>query len=307
MDALSHILQLAGLQGSLDLRCHFAESFSLDRRSSARHEAPFHLVLAGRARLELRGGESVMLNPGDLVLLPRGGAHVLSTAGTSKKGAGPSRMETDGPLALRRSTDGEADVDLLCGRYTFGAGPAALIMDALPDVLHARLAQTGDMDVLRAVATLLRAEVTGLQPDGLAVVTALSQALFVLALRAYARRNGIQASLLVLLGDPRLSKAVQAMLLHPEKPWDLASLAQQATMSRATFARHFKAKGNLSPWELLTCLRMHTACNLLKLGALAIGDIAERVGYQSDSAFGKAFARHTGLTPATFRRQQRLV
>ena len=57
--------------------------------------------------------------------------------------------------------------------------------------------------------------------------------------------------------------------------------------------------------QLLTALRMRTASGLLSNGKLAIGDIAERVGYQSEAAFGKVFARHAGMPPATYRRASR--
>ena len=124
-----------------------------------------------------------------------------------------------------------------------------------------------------------------------------------LVLRAHAQREGIPASLLVLLGDPRLSRAVLAMLQHPEQPWTVATLAEQAMMSRATFARHFASRGGTSPLELLTLLRMQLARDLLAQGRLSTADVAERVGYASDSAFGKIFAQRMGVTPAAFRRK----
>jgi len=175
-------------------------------------------------------------------------------------------------------------------------------MAALPDVLHVSLAEHRDLRVLRGVVGMLRAEVAAMEPGAAAVITALSQALFVLAVRGYASRADVPPSLLLLLADARLSSAVMAMLRHPEEAWTVESLAAQASMSRATFARHFAAKGNTSPLELLTALRMRLASGLLSREKLAIGEIAERVGYQSEAAFGKVFARHAGMTPAAYRR-----
>ncbi|VTU45103.1 Urease operon transcriptional activator (plasmid) [Variovorax sp. PBL-E5] len=155
---------------------------------------------------------------------------------------------------------------------------------------------------------LVRSEAFHGQPGALAIVTALSQALFILVLRAHAQREGMPASLLVLLvllGDPRLSRVVLAMLQHPERPWPVANLADQAMMSRATFARHFASRGATSPLELLTLLRMQVARDLLARGQMSTADVAERVGYASESAFGKAFAQRMGVTPAAFRRQSR--
>ena len=152
---------------------------------------------------------------------------------------------------------------------------------------------------------LLRNEAVQLRAGALAVINALSQALFVLVLRAHAERKDLPASLFALLGEVRLNRALLAMLRHPENPWTLLSLAQQASMSRATFARHFAAVSGQSPWEILTMLRMQMAGELLTRENLSSADVAERVGYRSESAFIKVFSKIMGVTPAGFRRQRR--
>ena len=304
MDAFSRVIELADVRGSLDLRCQLAGSFILDHASGPVGEAPFHLLLAGQARVRLPDDTTLELTAGDLLLLPRGSAHVMQSV-TVLPPVAPVRMDLDGPLPVRRNTDGPPELDLLCGRFTYGIGPNDLIMRSLPEVLHLSLTRNEGGEGLRGVVDLLRAEASHLQPGASAVVTALSQALFVLAMRAYAQRENMPASLLVLLGDARLSRAVLAMLQHPEKAWSVASLAEQAMMSRATFARHFAAGGDTSPMELLTILRMQVARGLLARGDLVTAEVAERVGYQSEAAFAKVFAQRIGVTPATYRRQHR--
>ena len=303
MDALSKVLDLARLKGSLDLRCQLAGSFALDHEPLVSGEAPFHLVLSGKANLELRNGTRLELAEGDFVLLPRGSAHIVHGEGDGP--SSPIRVDDDGPIAVRRNTDGnEAELDLLCGRFTYAPGASDLIMSALPDVLHISLTKEGKLEALEGMVSLLRDEVVHLQSGALAIVTALSTALFALALRAYGKREGIPASLLVLLGDARLSRAVLAMTKQPEKNWTLDMLAKQASMSRATFARHFSYMSNMSPMDLLASIRMQVACEMLESSNLPVGAVAERVGYQSESAFGKAFQRKLGLTPASYRRQR---
>jgi AraC family transcriptional regulator, activator of mtrCDE len=303
MDALSTVLDLARIKGSLDLRCQLAGSFALDHEPLVPGEAPFHLVLSGKANLELRDGTRLELAAGDFVLLPRGSAHIVYGEGDAQ--SSPIRVDDDGPIAVRRNTDGnEAELDLLCGRFTYSPGAADLIMSALPDVLHISFTKEDNLEALGGVVSLLRDEVLHLQSGALAIVTALSVALFALALRAYAKREGITGSLLVLLGDVRLSRAVLAMTKQPEKSWTLDMLAKQANMSRATFARHFSYMSNMSPMDLLASIRMQIACDMLENGNLPVSAVAEHVGYQSESAFGKAFQRKIGLTPASYRRQR---
>jgi AraC-like DNA-binding protein len=46
---------------------------------------------------------------------------------------------------------------------------------------------------------------------------------------------------------------------------------------------------------------MHLARHLLQKSAFAIGEIAERVGYESEAAFSRAFRRSVGVPPAAWR------
>ena len=55
--------------------------------------------------------------------------------------------------------------------------------------------------------------------------------------------------------------------------------------------------------EYLLAWRMAIAKKLLADRTLAIGDIAERIGYGSVSAFTVAFARHAGIPPARYARE----
>jgi len=302
MDALSRVLELSDVKGASDLRCLLSGQFAIPHDPVPAGDAPYHLVLSGRAQVQVPDGAIVQLQEGDLLLLPRGSAHVMRNAQGARQGTGAMTLDASNALPVRSNTDSDIELDLLCGRFTYAPGAADMVMAALPDVLHVSLADHGGMDILRSVVAMLRTEVAEMAPGSAAVVTALSQALFVLAVRAYTKRADVPASLLLLLADARLGAAVQAMLRHPEQAWTVESLAEHAAMSRASFARHFAAKGNCSPWELLTLLRMRMASDLLLRGKLPIGEVAERVGYRSEAAFGKAFTRQMGQTPAAYRR-----
>ena len=280
MDALSQVIELARIRGSLDLRCQMSGHFELDHQPLAPGQAPFHLVLSGRAQLMLPRGDAIELVPGDFILLPRGAWHVLRG-----QGVGPSRavhMDHSGPLLRRSNTDDRPDMDILCGRFIYSHGSADLVMSALPDVLHVSLAQEGSLDALDSIVSLLRSEVEQLRSGALAIVTSLSHVLFIMALRIHAQRDGMSPSLLVLLGDSRLSRSVLAMIKEPGKAWTVEALARQANMSRATLARHFTDKAAMSPMDLVTDIRMQLACSLLETENSPLPDIAERVGYQAD-------------------------
>ncbi|TBR36489.1 MULTISPECIES: cupin domain-containing protein [Dyella] len=302
MDALSSVIDLAAVQGSLDLRCQLAGRFDIPHDSAGPGEAPFHLVLAGTARLQVRGKPDMTLKAGDFVLLPRGAAHTLY--GLGEADAMPMMLDSLGALPERRNTDGAVELDLLCGRFTYASGTTDLLMHALPDVLHVSLTNEGAIDALNGIVAILRHEVALMRPGALAVVTALSQALFVMALRTYSQHEAIPSSLLGLLSHPRLSAAILAMIRSPHENWTVETLAARANMSRATFARQFSEKGGMSPIDLLTTMRMQLACNLLSSTDLALATVAERIGYLSESAFTKAFRKRVGVTPSAYRRSR---
>jgi AraC family transcriptional regulator, alkane utilization regulator len=54
--------------------------------------------------------------------------------------------------------------------------------------------------------------------------------------------------------------------------------------------------------QYLAAWRMHLARNLLRESKLSVGEIAERVGYESEAAFNRAFHRIIGAPPASWRR-----
>ena len=91
---------------------------------------------------------------------------------------------------------------------------------------------------------------------------------------------------------------------QPEHPWTVSELASQARWSRSPFAARFTALVGEPPLAYLTRWRMQVAAGLLLRETLSIGEVASRVGYESEPAFNKAFKRATGITPGAFRRQK---
>ena len=72
-------------------------------------------------------------------------------------------------------------------------------------------------------------------------------------------------------------------------------------MSRSGFARKFKELLGTSFFDYLTRLRMRDARQLLSASNLSVAMVGEKVGYQSDLSFVKAFKKLHGETPRAFR------
>lgn len=315
MDMLSRLIDLARPQASLDLRCLLSGGFDIDHAPMETGIAPFHLVLGGACLIETTGGGEVALRAGDFVLFPHGAAHRVRNVARSSATA-PLTLSHDGMLPVRRndghdSNNGDAgnapaaqpDVDLLCGRFVHSPGSSALLLNALPDPFHVSLGGAQALGSLQTVIALMRAEAEHRQPGALAIVTALSHALFAMALRVHGEQNASTSGVLTLLADARLGASVQSMLSAPERAWTIAELGDLAAMSRATYARHFNERAGMTVMDFLTQIRMTIACDLLLRTQRSAAEIGEMVGYQSEAAFGKAFQQSIGDTPGRYRRR----
>jgi AraC-like DNA-binding protein len=62
---------------------------------------------------------------------------------------------------------------------------------------------------------------------------------------------------------------------------------------------------DVSPTRYLTRWRMHLASRRLEDPQISIGQAAAEVGYESEAAFSRAFKKHVGVPPGTWRRNGR--
>jgi AraC-like DNA-binding protein len=107
------------------------------------------------------------------------------------------------------------------------------------------------------------------------------------------------------MADGRIALALYAMTNAPERPWQVASLAKQAALSRTLFATRFKLLLGITPLDYLTQLRVQLAATLaVEDQKLTLHDIAKAVGYADESALRRArlrlglrFAHGTAYVP----------
>ncbi|GAA4466052.1 AraC family transcriptional regulator [Phytohabitans houttuyneae] len=267
--------------------------------------AGFQVVLQGACWLVRPGAAPLALAPGDVVFRPHGGGHTLADSPTTAPAA-PACDPSD-PRAERRYADDPVDdptTVTLCGGYQLDAARAHPLLHDLPDLIHLP-AHLGRHPALRSTVDLLAAELArpGLGTD--AIVPALLDTLLLHILRAWldgrsarAARTGWAAA----LTDPPTTAALQAMHRDPARPWTVASLAAEAGLSRAPFARRFAALVGQPPLAYLTWWRMTTAALLLTGSDAPLRAVAAEVGYGSEFAFAAAFKRRYGVAPGRYRR-----
>ncbi|GAB7188482.1 AraC family transcriptional regulator [Kitasatospora sp. Ki12] len=268
--------------------------------------AGFQVILRGSCWLVPDSGEPLRLAAGDVLFLPRGHGHALADhPGTplAEPRCEPLAGPYTGPYTgAETGARAEPDTVTLCGAYQLDPVHAHPLLRDVPDVLHLA-ARPGRHPELRAAVGLLAGELESPRPGAAAVVPALLDTLLMFILRAWSERSadGPEHGWAAALADPALGRALQAVHAEPGRSWTVGTLAAEAGLSRAAFARRFTAAVGRPPLGYVTWWRMALATRLLRDSDLPLGVLAARVGYTSEFAFSHAFKRHHGLAPGRYR------
>jgi len=104
------------------------------------------------------------------------------------------------------------------------------------------------------------------------------------------------------LRDQPVGTALALIHQSPEHPWKVRELADAVSLSRSAFSARFTRLVGEPPLTYLTRWRMLLAADRLKNFADGLSSIAQSLGYESESAFGKAFRRVMGCSPRQYTR-----
>lgn len=130
----------------------------------------------------------------------------------------------------------------------------------------------------------------------------LAQLLFIQILRAHmANEEALPASWFRVMCDRRIAPALTLMHGEPARNWRLDELAEACAMSRTTFALRFRTAAGVAPLSYLADWRIRLAEQALRESSSSVAQIAESVGYTSESAFSNAFKKATGQSPRGYR------
>lgn len=138
---------------------------------------------------------------------------------------------------------------------------------------------------------------------GMALAVDVSEQLIHDRLRS--RTDQQRMSLVRRLGthQPRLIDAVSLMESHLEAPLELAEIARRSQISLRQLQRLFADELGESPTGYYLGLRLNRAASLLKDTDLDVLAIGLSCGFGSASSFSRAFRRHYGCSPLSYRRQ----
>jgi AraC-like DNA-binding protein len=273
--------------------------------------AGFQIILQGPCWLLLPEADPVPLAAGDVVFRPHGRGHALAdnpsttpTAPTCAPNA-PQVLQRYAADTVGTPTGAPATVTL-CGAYEIDPARAHPLLHDLPELIHLP-AHLGRHPELRATVDLLATELERPRLGTDAIVPALLDTLLLHILRAWLDQQHTPATTTgwaAALNDPATTAALQAIHREPARPWTVATLAAQAGLSRAPFARRFTALLGQPPLTYLTWWRMTTAARLLQESDAPLSAIATNVGYTSEFAFANAFKRQHGTAPGRYRKER---
>jgi len=99
----------------------------------------------------------------------------------------------------------------------------------------------------------------------------------------------------------RFAELVAWMGGHLRQELAVDALASRVNLSPRQFSRRFKSAYRATPAAFAEGLRLDEARRRLSLGANAIADLAESVGFHSPDVFRRAFERRFGISPSSYR------
>jgi AraC-like DNA-binding protein len=261
-----------------------------------------HYVLAGTMYLTTPNAEKIVCGPGSLVVLPPRMPQII--AADARPGRDVLAVENcsivrDGMLLFDAADGGTGDLRVVCGAIAATVSGSYGLLDGMTVPIVEAL---GDLDIVKQAYALMLGELDDPGLGSRALTGALMKTCLMMMLRRHFSRTGEEVRLLGALSDPRLGKAVAAVMDRPSALYSVATMADAAGMSRSAFAREFARTFKLSPMEFVAKTRLHRAAEMLRSTGVPIKVVAASAGFSSRSHFSRAFRDAYGADPSQFRK-----
>lgn len=301
-DALSGLAPFLRVRPELQDVCRFGGNWASAHDAEKSGWAYFHIVTRGSCALERPGCGPMTLETGDILLLPHGNAHIVRAREPGERPAPPAAVDYSNAIRIKTSVGIAADTELICGRLHFAAAPENLVVAALPDVIVLSVGREQRLSTFGLLMTRIRDELDDDHMGAATIAENLASALFIMMLRDHLEAAPPPNGLLSLLGQRSTAQVVLAMLKEPARDWGLDELAKVGASSRATLVRAFNKAAGIAPLAFLTELRLGMARQKILSSEASLGQIADDVGYHSETALSRAFHQHYGIRPGQLRR-----
>jgi AraC-like DNA-binding protein len=265
--------QLAPLLRQINLTAQSFHSGELCQLVAFDENAGYiHILKSGKVTMSVRNGPSHYIEKPSVIFFPRTCPHSLVPDGDN--------------------------AELLCAYVDLGAKVGSPLALSLPEAI---ILPMDEMGLIKPTLELLFSEAAHENFGRQAALDRLIEYFLIQMLRHVIAMGQLNGGIFAALADARLKHAVTAMHERPGHPWTLDELADIAGMSRGRFAVNFRETVGVTPLDYLTNWRMSVAQNMLKIGR-PIKSVAAAVGYQSQAALARVFAKRVGQAPTEWLR-----
>jgi AraC-like DNA-binding protein len=313
MDVFSDVLRVIRLSGGVFLEADFTAPWCISGKVSSddckpfleapRHVIATHFIAQGHMRLQPEDGDAIDVDAGEIVLLPHNSAHIFGSELSPAPVPARELIQPpqDGRLARIVHGGGGAATQVLCG-FLGCDTPFSPLLSALPAALKVNVRSTPSGAWIESSFRFAASEIAAGRLGSTTVIAKLSELLFVEAVRQYvaglpSERRGWLAG----LRDAHIGRALAVLHARPTETWTAESLANEVGMSRSVFAERFSSLVGQPPMQYLAMWRMHMAAQYLREGRGSLAQIGSAIGYDSESAFSRAFKRQFGVSPGGWR------
>jgi AraC-like DNA-binding protein len=306
-DPLTQILlnlRLDGLEyGRCELRAPWAVAFP------AQPMARFHFVARGDCWLLAGDADWVQLRQGDAVLLPRGKPHILASSSDVPPVdiATLPRTPVSDVIHLvggERGEAGDATHTLFCAALRFNLDARHPLLAMMPDVIRAGELARRDSTV-PALLDAMEREVTQQRVGACGIVARMADVLAATTIRAWVECMCSETTgWIAALRCPVVGKALAAIHAEPAREWTIPALARVGGSSRSAFAAAFKQAVGQTPARYIARLRMFQASEWIAAKGMRVSVAADRLGYESEASFSRAYKRIMGMPPSAARAER---
>jgi AraC-like DNA-binding protein len=319
MDALSDVLRVARLTGGVFLHADFFSPWCIAARIAPEHCAPalgpashlilYHYVVEGElhVRVEAEGEHAFVLAPGEVVMFPRNDLHLLGSDLSLSPVMGSEVIRPPGKSGLFsiHHGGGGARTRLVCGFLGCDNVEENPLIATLPASLRLSVEEGGGAEWIRSTFQYAADEVAAGRPGSETVLSKLSELLFVETVRRYVETlpEG-QSGWLAGLRDPYVARALALLHRDIAHNWTVDELGREIGLSRSALGDRFTRLIGSAPMHYLAGWRMQVAAQRLRTTNDSLAQIADKVGYESEAAFSRAFKKAFGTAPATWRRME---
>ncbi|WP_426438290.1 AraC family transcriptional regulator [Bradyrhizobium genosp. P] len=258
----------------------------------------FGVVVTGKCHFQANGCEAVELREGDFILLPTGPGFVIASDPDVER----DEMQDCPASAILAETHfgpdtATPDFRLLGGYFGFSAPNSEMLTQVLPAQLHIKRTDNTARRIADTIGSL-RGEALDERPGRDLIIERLIEVMLIEALRY--SEAAVRPGLLNGLVDDRLGRALKSFHANVAHPWSVASLAEEAGLSRTAFSERFTRLVGMPPMTYLFKWRMAVAKDILQRERVPQEIVAATIGYQSASAFSTAFRREVGQAPGEY-------